>query len=112
MTDYTQNFGSGRPRVIRKVTKKDRKGNPKIAGDRKTKIKIEIISGKVGHVCGRKNCKELIQAGTPYFLYMDKTTVKRMGHRTIPDPIKYHPICLPEAAKPLLRFFMKREDMQ
>lgn len=96
----------GRPRVIRKVIRKDRQGNPKVARDRKSLIQMERIVARGERPCTYHGCEHggVIGVGVPYARVASPLLQKRIGFRYVPDPKDYHFDCVPPEARPLVRF--------
>ena len=96
-----------RPRVIRRVIKMGRDGNPKAAHDSKTGVFIERVTALVQHKCGNPNCEwlRIIMPATQYALVTDANRRRRMGRKMIPEAQPYHFECVPPNARRLVRFF-------
>lgn len=108
----------GTPRLLRRVVKWDRQGKPKIARDYRSHIQIEHIIAKMDRACAAgKYCRcktdsvdgfrYLIKTGQPYAKVIG-TERRYMAGRYIPVPKDYHLDCVPEKAKPLVRFLVSR----
>jgi hypothetical protein len=99
--------GNSRPRVIRRVIRNDAKGNPKVARDYKYQITLQRIKPLIDHVCDSPHCAIPIRKGEPYVQATALRDVKRIGSNMFPDIRKYHPDCVPERARPLVRLLFR-----
>lgn len=87
------------------VGRPDKKGRFKKARDYKTGWLIERTRASVTHQCHYMGCVlGLIVPGDDYATVYDPAWVKRVGWQRFPDSRRYHFDCLPEEAKPLVRF--------
>lgn len=85
--------------------KRGKDGRYKKARDNKTGWMLERVRANHGHECDRMDCLQgVIEKGTEYVQVFDPTLVKRVGYQSFPDPRKYHFGCVPDEAKPLVRF--------
>lgn len=102
--------GTPIPRVIRRVTRTDKKGRPKIAYDRKSRIRMERITARVTKVCTYYKCPHKDRRIDPGTLYAAVTTpgkgeqFRAPGRPAVDNPSTFHPDCVPPEARPLLRF--------
>jgi len=85
------------------ATQFDAKGRPKVARDRKSEFRMERITAGVARDC-RANCGYLIVKGERFARLTHPGLTKRIGRRNLLDPVDYHFDCVPEGAKPLVRF--------
>jgi hypothetical protein len=109
--DYTT--GEARPRVIRKVVQRDRKGQAKIAYDRKIHLRMERITASTDHACAKPRCRKqnhdpadrgMIMRGDEYAMVVWPQHKKGFARQPFPISKRFHINCVPEEARPLVRF--------
>lgn len=103
---------NSKPKVIRVVAGRfkdaKRKGQPKIARDRRRGIEAELVYARAVRLCAYTGCPYPDRAITGAYL---KVTDLRKGGtfiagRMIVKPLDYHPDCVPHEARPLVRFLI------
>jgi len=104
---------TGKPRVIRRVVKKDRTGRPKVARDRKTQIQMERVTARSSRPCAASGCPKwrvLILPDEAYAKVTYAAEARRMGSHLIPKVKDFHFECVPPEAQPLVRFLVSRNE--
>lgn len=100
-----------KPRVIRKVVKRDAKGRPKIARDLKTDITMERVKAMHDRDCEYRGCPMpggVIAGITQYAKVTDHRRLDgpRVKGRVLSRARDYHFDCVPPEARPLVRFLV------
>lgn len=99
----------GKPRIIRSPIKWSNQKLPggerrvKVARDKKSGFTAERIKARTDRIC--RCCGDFILSGTEYLKVGHRDWDRRLGHRYVPDPRDFHFACVPDAVKPLVRFF-------
>lgn len=97
---------AGAPKIIRRVVKRS-KTLPTHASDGRTGFRLRLVKGQKQHACAGP-CPwpgNIIEVG-PYIEASHPDWNRRIGHRYVPLPRKYHPDCVPWQARPLVRFLI------
>ena len=94
-----------RPRVIRRGQKPDRSGRFKWAIDYRLGARIERVKARDARPCDDGECLMTIMPRTEYVkVHANEGRGKFIKGLMIYSPCDYHPGCVPEQYRPLLRF--------
>lgn len=109
------NTVSQKPRTIRKVTHRDKTGTPKKAADIRTHHLAERIKAREPRPCDSIDCPwpnhighsrhGIIDGGAQYIRVTGRES-RRMGGKHIPITKDYHPDCVPDMDRPLVRLLI------
>lgn len=97
---------AGKPVIIRRKTKRT-KNAASAATDKRTGFRMRLVKGQKQHTCAGP-CpwpEQIIERG-PYLVVTHPDWTKRIGRNHFPEERKYHPDCVPNGARPLVRFLI------